>query len=44
MAGTTNSLEERMLREQITRGFYGEGELVKTFLTPGQAPVGREIN
>jgi hypothetical protein len=24
MAGTTNPLEERMLREQITRGFYGE--------------------
>jgi len=22
----------------------GEGELVKTFLTPSQAPVGREIN
>jgi hypothetical protein len=24
MAGTTDPLKERILREQITRGFYGE--------------------
>ena len=35
--------EIHRIKDAITCGFYGEGELVKTFLTPGQAPVGREI-
>ena len=40
--------EAARLRQEIGRGFYGmtvcgEGELVKTFLTPDQVPYGKEV-
>jgi len=43
MADSTDPAEAQKLREEIHRGFYGEGELIKTLLQPGQTAIGEEL-
>ena len=43
MVASKDPAEVERLKKELERGFYGDLELIKTFLRPGQAALGQEM-